>query len=102
MFAPTADQRNTVKIMTGLGVPQDKICLSVINAATGKPVSEPTLRRAFRREIDSGQTEFITLVGNMLVNTALGRPSAVGKPIKVRERWPRNQNIPESFSIRSR
>jgi hypothetical protein len=38
----------------------------------------------------------------MLVNTALGRPSAVGKPIKIRERWPRNQNIPESFSIRSR
>jgi hypothetical protein len=44
MFAPTADQRNTVKIMAGLGVPQDKICLSVVNTATGKPVSEPTLR----------------------------------------------------------
>jgi hypothetical protein len=71
MFAPTADQRNTVKIMAGLGVPQDKICLSVVNAATGKPVSEPTLRRAFRREIESGQTELITLVGNMLVNSAL-------------------------------
>jgi hypothetical protein len=82
MFAPTADQRNTVKIMAGLGVSQDKICLSVVNAATGKPVSEPTSRRAFQREIDSGQTELITLVGNMLANTALGRPSAVGEPIK--------------------
>jgi len=25
-FEATADQRNTVKIMSGLGVPQEKIC----------------------------------------------------------------------------
>ena len=56
-FEATADQRNTVKIMSGLGVPEQKICLPVTNPATGKPISEPTLRRAFRREIDSGQTE---------------------------------------------
>ena len=78
----TADQRNTVKIMSGLGVPQEKICLLVINRQTRKPISEPTLRRAFRREIDSGQTELTTLVGNMLVEAALGLPPAVGEPIK--------------------
>ena len=54
----------------------------VINRQTRKPISEPTLRRAFRREIDSGQTELTTLVGNMLVEAALGRPPAVGEPIK--------------------
>ena len=81
-FEATADQRNTVKIMSGLGVPQEKICLLVINRQTRKPISEPTLRRAFRREIDSGQTELTTLVGNMLVEAALGLPPAVGEPIK--------------------
>jgi hypothetical protein len=41
MFAPTADQRNTVKIMAGLGVPQDKICLSVARS--------PAIRRSAPR-----------------------------------------------------
>ena len=82
----TADQRNTVKIMSGLGVPQEKICLLVINRQTRKPISEPTLRRAFRREIDSGQTELTTLVGNMLVEAALGLPPAVGERSKAMRR----------------
>ena len=78
---PTADQRNTIKVMAGLGVPENKMCLMVINSQTDKPISEPTLRRAFRRELDSGQIELNTRVGNALVNAALGeKPRSRARP----------------------
>jgi hypothetical protein len=32
--------------MAGLGIPEDKICLTVTNPQTNKPISKPTLRRA--------------------------------------------------------
>jgi hypothetical protein len=82
LFEPTSDQRNQVKIMVGLGIPQDKICLTIINPETGKPLSKPTLERSFKREIEIGATEMHTLVGNMIVNTILGRKPAIGEPIK--------------------
>ena len=81
-FVPTADQRNTVKIMAGLGIPEDKICLTVINPQTNKPISTPTLRRAFRHEIDTAQTELNTSVGNALIKAALGERPISGEPIK--------------------
>jgi len=40
------------------------------------------LASPYRSQTLRGQTELITLVGNMLVNSELGRPSAVGEPIK--------------------
>ena len=81
-FVPTADQRNTVKIMARLGIPEDKICLTVINPQTNKPISKPTLQRAFRNEIATGQTELTTLVGTALVDAALGKRPDGGEPIK--------------------
>jgi hypothetical protein len=33
-FAPTPEQRSQVKILVGLGIPQEKICLLVINPQT--------------------------------------------------------------------
>ena len=81
-FLPTADQRHTVKTMSALGIPEDKICLTIINPQTGKPLSAPTLRRAFRLELDCGQTELNMLVGTTLVDAALGRRPSGGEPIK--------------------
>jgi hypothetical protein len=81
-FVPTADQRNTVKVMVGLGIAEDKICLTVVNPQTNKPISVPTLRRAFRYEIATGQTELTTLVGTALVDAALGKRPAGGEPMK--------------------
>jgi hypothetical protein len=82
IFVPSADQCNTVKIMSGLGIPEDKICLTVINPQTNKPISKPTLHRAFRNEIATGQTELTTLVGTALVDAALGKRPPGGEPIK--------------------
>jgi hypothetical protein len=81
-FVPTEDQRHAVKVMTGLGIAEDKICLTVINPQTRKPISKPTLRRAFRHEIATGQTELTIEVGTALVDAALGKKPSGGEPIK--------------------
>ena len=49
-FSPTAEQRRLVKVMAGLGVPQEQIA-SVLD------ISPHTLRRHFRRELDCGVVE---------------------------------------------
>jgi hypothetical protein len=39
-FVPTPEQRRNVKILAGLGIPQDKICLTVVNPHTDKPLDQ--------------------------------------------------------------
>ena len=68
--------------MAGLAIPEDKICLAVINPQTHKPISTTTLRRAFRQEINTAQIELHTLVGNALINAALGERPIAGEPIR--------------------
>ena len=46
-FVATPEQRNNVKILVGLGVPQAMICQLVVNPQTGKPLDEGTLKKAF-------------------------------------------------------
>jgi hypothetical protein len=81
-FVPTAEQRHSVKVMAGLGIPEDKIRQTIVNPQTNKPVSEPTLRRAFREELNIGQSELTVLVGNALLSAALGQKPTSGEPIK--------------------
>ena len=49
-FDPTGEQRRTVRLMAGFGVPQDAI-------AAHFEVDPKTLRRHFRRELDRGMIE---------------------------------------------
>src|SRR5262245_42316275 len=56
-FEPTRDQRSQVKQMKALGIPEDRICKTITNPRTGKPVAPMTLARAFAAELDSGATE---------------------------------------------
>ena len=46
-FVATPEQRNNVKILVGLGVPQAMICQLVVNPQTGKPLDEGTLKKHF-------------------------------------------------------
>jgi hypothetical protein len=48
-FVATPEQRNNVKILVGLGVPQAMICQLVVNPQTGKPLDEGTLKKHFPR-----------------------------------------------------
>jgi len=81
-FVPTADHRNTVKVMKGLGIPEEQICLTVINPTTGRPLSRRSLEVHFKRELATGATEMTALVGNWLVNSILGRKPPSGEPVK--------------------
>ena len=75
-FEPTQEQRSQVKLMKALGIPEDRICKTIINPRTKKPVAPMTLARAFPRELDSGATECHALVGNFIlcaIATVVGR-----------------------------
>jgi len=81
-FEPTQDQRSQVKLMKALGIPEERICKTITNPRTGKPVAPMTLARAFAPELASGATEFHALVGNFIVCAILGKKPALGDAIK--------------------
>jgi hypothetical protein len=72
-FEPTQDQRSQVKMMKALGIPEDRICTTITNPRTGKPVAPMTLARAFAVH---------ALVGNFILCTILGKKPALGDAIK--------------------
>ena len=81
-FEPTQDQRNQVKLMKALGIPEDRICKTITNPRTRKPVAPMTLARAFAAELESGATEFHALVGNFILCAILRKKPMLGDPIK--------------------
>jgi hypothetical protein len=86
-FVATREQRDLVKDLAGRAVPQALICRAILNPQTGEPISEPTLRRVFRQELDIGRTLVTVRVGNFLVDAVLGTRPAFGQPI--RSEWVR-------------
>jgi hypothetical protein len=81
-FVPTEDQRDMVRDLAGRAVRHEVSCRVIVNPQTGRPISEPTLRRAFRSEIDAGQALVTAMVGSVLVSAALGTKPPCGPPIK--------------------
>jgi hypothetical protein len=57
-FEPTQDQRNQVKLMKALGIPEERLGKTITNPRTKKPVAPMTLARAFAPEFESGATKF--------------------------------------------
>ena len=82
-FVATPEQRNNVKILVGLGVPQAMICQLVVNPQTGKPFDEGTLKKHFPREIAVGVAELHARMGSFMVANIFGMtPPAGTQPIK--------------------
>lgn len=73
-FRPTQEQRNNVEAMIGFGIREGDVCKLIINHQTGKPISEPTLRKHFPREIETGQLKANTKVGQTLFQIATECP----------------------------
>ena len=63
LFTPTAEQRRTVRVMAGFGIPQPDI-------ATMLDISPKTLRLHFRRELDRGAVEATLKVAQTLFQMA--------------------------------
>ena len=83
-FEPTEQQKKMVEALVGYGIPQVEICNLILNPYSNKPISPPTLRRAFRREIDQGDIKVKAIVGQFMIATILGRnlpEDFDGKPI---------------------
>src|SRR5437879_12729100 len=81
-FVPTQEQRRNVKVLVGLGIPQDKICLMVVNPQTEKPLDPKSLRKHFPRELEIGAAELHARISNLIVPTIFGTtPPASTLPI---------------------
>jgi hypothetical protein len=73
-FVPKPEQRNIVRTLTRLGIPQTHICRLVTNPQTGKPLDPKSLRKHFALEIRTGAVELKLMVGRFIVATILGLP----------------------------
>jgi hypothetical protein len=78
MFVPTPEQRNTVRVLVALGIPQKQICRLVVNRQTQRPLDHKTLRRRFAHEIAIGTAELHALIGRFMLATILGTPPPAG------------------------
>lgn len=82
---PTKETRSLVKALTSFGIDQ-----SAIAAKIG--VSEPTLRKHYRDEIDTGTTDLVATVANKLFNRAMTEKGMPGVTagifiLKARGKW---------------
>jgi len=78
MFVPSPEQRNIVRNLVGLGIPQKQICRLVINRQTQKPLDHQTLRKHFAHEIAIGTDELHALIGKFMLATILATPPPAG------------------------
>ena len=69
-FQPSPEQRELVRMLSGIGTRAAEICLLVKNPATGNPIDEKTLRLRFREELDEGMVQANARVGKTLFQFA--------------------------------
>ena len=60
-FKPTEEERKLVEQMGAVGIPQESICLVVRDG-----IDDKTLRKHFRRELDTSKIKANAKVGNNL------------------------------------
>jgi hypothetical protein len=67
-FQPTDEQRKNVQVMVGLGITEENICL-LVRDRRDKPISRNSLRKHFKKELETGATKLNAQVGNFMVST---------------------------------
>ncbi len=93
--------------MKAMGIPEDRICKTITNPRTRKPVAPMTLARAFAAELESGATE-VHAAAIVYAKTKMGWKETVvneqankdGKPFLVDDA--RQRLIDEVDRIRAR
>ena len=95
-FEPTADERKLVEQMAAVGIPQESISLLVRDG-----IDEKTLRKHFRRELDTGAPKANAKVGGTLFNKAMsGDTTAAIFWAKTRMGWREKTEIELSGGLR--
>jgi len=69
-FRPTAEQRQQVELMAGLGMTQEEVAVVILNPRTGKGISDKTLREHFRQELATGRSKVKAKVAASLFKKA--------------------------------
>lgn len=87
-FEPTADQRRTVQVLSGIGVPQDQIALIL-------GVDPKTLRKTCREDLDRGMAEANTKVAQTLFTMATRGDNTAATIfwMKARAGWREKQEV---------
>lgn len=97
-FKPDEKQRLTVSVMAACGMPHAEIARQIINPDTGLPISEPTLRSAFREDLDVGKERANALVAQSLFKkatqgTGAGAVTAAIFWLKTQAGWKEQQQV---------
>jgi len=87
-FEPTAEQRRTVQVLSGIGVPQDQIALII-------GVDPKTLRKTCRDDLDRGMAEANTKVAQTLFSMATRGDNTAATIfwMKARAGWREKQEV---------
>lgn len=84
---PTDEQREQVKTLSGLGVPQEDICTMI-------GITEPTLRKHYRTEIDLGFAQAnAKIAGSLFKQATSGNTAAAIFWLKARCGWREKHEI---------
>lgn len=70
-FRPTEEQRDLVMQLAAFGLRHSDIAM-FMKGANGKPISEPTLRKNFAHELDTGKLKANVKVAQTLYKKAIG------------------------------
>lgn len=90
-FKPTDEERKLVEQMSAVGIPQESICLVVRDG-----IDDKTLRKHFRKELDTAAVKANAKIGGTLYNKAInGDTTAAIWWSKTRMGW-KETNIQES------
>jgi hypothetical protein len=74
-FKPTAEQRDHVGLLAACGVPTEHIC-RFIKAASGKPITRPTLSKYFSDELANGLIDANAKIAQTLFRKAASGDNA--------------------------
>ena len=66
LFEPTDDERKLVGQMCAVGIPQEQICRVVRDG-----IDDKTLRKHFRKELDTAKVKANAEIGGVLFNKAI-------------------------------
>lgn len=81
-FQPTDEQRKNVEVMVSLGITEENICL-LVRDRRDKPICRNSLRKHFKKELETGATKLNAKVGHFMVATIFGtRPPDGVTPIR--------------------
>lgn len=101
IYKPTQAQRENVKVLAAIGIPQADICRLV--EINGKTIDEKTLRKHFGEELKNGVlVANATIAKSLFDNAKKGNVTAQIFWLKTRAGWKETQHVEHAGSIETK